>query len=65
MPATQRDQLLDLVAAHPGATYDELRQLCVNDSELVDPWQVGSLLQTAHDQDKVIKLSDGYHVVRQ
>ena len=57
------DALLDLIAAHPGATREELAELAL-DVEGVDPGVVDDRLDDAVEREDAIEAGDRYWIMR-
>ena len=60
---SEYDALLDLLAAHPGADRDELRELA-GDGDHLDPDAVDDLLDDALAREDALEVGDYYWVMR-
>jgi hypothetical protein len=60
---SEYDALLDLLAAHPGADRDELRELAGDDDRL-DADAVDELLDDALAREDALEVGDHYWVMR-
>ncbi|WP_123619190.1 hypothetical protein [Halorubrum sp. CSM-61] len=63
MPTTEYDALLDLLAAHPGADRDELRELA-DAADRLDTDAVDDLLDNALAREDALEANEHYWVMR-
>ena len=63
MPTTEYERLLDLIAAHPGASLAELRGLAGDDDRL-DADAVDKLVDDALARDDALEANEHYWVMR-
>ena len=63
-PMSEYDALLDVLAAHPGASRDELRELVRDDDRGVEVGSVDGLLDDAVAREDVVETNGSYWVMR-
>ena len=61
---SEYDALLDVIAAHPGASREELRELVGDDDRAVAPEAVDGLLNDALAREDVLEANEHYWVMR-